>query len=544
MDFHGGELFGIEHRVFPDDRVVGEARDVGNGALGNGQRILSAARPRRLDMPAAQQARVAHEAHRNVLDAVVGSGERQKHGRRIEPGKRIVEIDGQVVLRIDFARERKFIGEGILLLGFDPLLAGRLGLAAVAFEFLALLLLLFGLDQPPREFQRFGNLLQDIDRIVLEVGDFTLDRIGQRRRGHVEPQGDGVAPDGLRIDDDAVFGNAVEADAFDARMRSSEVEHRLVLQRPFGLRKQLAAERLVGEHAQIELRLGRDILADRVVPHGEVGHLGRIVALFEEADLIGTGFVHLVVVLVLNGVNPVGDRLEVLGDEDAVVFGTGDYGGLVLEDRRVVFGHVLDRIRREEPDERLRHRVGLVAVGRIARKDHRVDRGTGRKDIAHRIEGVALVVVAHGAAEIERIGRIGFERIAQLDDDAFAAHRNQRLLLHLGRGEELLLLVLELHELVEFDVDLLVVHGGPVDREVVGRHVQNDRRQGVAGTARGGHHARATAQERRGEEQQDCGAQQAQDISFTGLHRYLLLAFSGSLGASLSLTTRQPPSST
>ena len=68
-------------------------------------------------------------------------------------------------------------------------------------------------------------------------------------------------------------------------------------------------------------------------------------------------------------------KLEVLGDEDAVVFGTGDYGGLVLEDRRVVFGHVLDRIRREEPDERLRHRVGLVAVGRIARKDHRVDRG-------------------------------------------------------------------------------------------------------------------------------------------------------------------------
>lgn len=101
------------------------------------------------DMPAAQQARVAHEAHRNVLDAVVGPGKRQQHRRRVEPGKRIVEIDGQVVLRIDFARERKLIGEGILLLGFDPLLAGRLGLAAVAFEFLALLLLLLGLDQPP-----------------------------------------------------------------------------------------------------------------------------------------------------------------------------------------------------------------------------------------------------------------------------------------------------------------------------------------------------------------------------------------------------------
>ncbi len=42
--------------------------------------------------------------------------------------------------------------------------------------------------------------------------------------------------------------------------------------------------------------------------------------------------------------------------------------GLVLEDRRVVFGDILHRIGREEPDEALRHGVGLVAVGRIARE--------------------------------------------------------------------------------------------------------------------------------------------------------------------------------
>ncbi len=43
---------------------------------------------------------------------------------------------------------------------------------------------------------------------------------------------------------------------------------------PLGLRKHLPAERLVGEHPEIELRLGSHVLADRIVPHGEIGHLG------------------------------------------------------------------------------------------------------------------------------------------------------------------------------------------------------------------------------------------------------------------------------
>ena len=207
----------------------------------------------------------------------------------------------------------------------------------------------------------------------------------------------------------------------------------------------------------------------------------------------------------------------------------------------VVFGHVLDRIRREEPDERLRHRVGLVAVGRIARKDHRVDRGSGRKDIAHRIEGVALVVVAHGAAEIERIGRIRGQRVAQLHDDAPAAQGDERLFLHRRRGEELLLLILELHELVELDVDLPVADRRPAGREVVGRHVHDDGGQRVAGTSRGGHHARTAAHKGRSEEQRHRKAQHVKHMS-RSVHRRRDCVWGFVSGARDASTKRQPSS--
>ena len=446
-----------------------------------------------------------------------------------------------MILGVDLARSGHLEGEGVLLLGFHPLLARGLGLAAFAFEFLAFALLLLGLDQTPGELQRLGDLLQLVDGVVFEIGDLALDRIGKRRRGDVEPQGDRISAHGLRIDDHPVGRNAVETEPGDLRTRRGEVEHRLVLQRPLGLRKHLAAERLVGEHAEIELRFGGHVPADRVVPHAEIGHLGRVVGPFEETHLVATRLVHLIVVLILNGIDAVGDRLEVLGDEDAVVLGTGDGRGFVLEDRGVVSGDLLDRVGREEPDEALRHGVGLVTVGRIARKDHRVDLGTRREDVAHRIERVALVVVADGAAEIERIGRIRGQRVAQLHDDAPAAQGDERLFLHRRRGEELLLLVLELHELIELDVDLPVADRRPAGREVVGRHVHDDGGQRVAGTSRGGHHARTAAHKGRSEEQRHRKAQHVKHMS-RSVHRRRDCVWGFVSGARDASTKRQPSS--
>jgi len=249
--------------------------------------------------------------------------------RRIEPCERIVEIDGQVLLGVDLARKREFEGEGILLLGFGPLLARRLGLAAFAFEAFALALLLLGLDQPPREFQILGDLLQAIDRVVLEVGDRALDRVGKRRRRDVEPQCDRIAPLGLRIHDHPVLGNAVETQRGDAGIRRAEIEHRLVLQGPLALGEELAAERLVGRAETNGIFIAQNL---KPIPY-------RIYAVEDKND---------------------NQMYEPGSDQVGFLDGT------------------------------------FVAVGRIARKDHRVDLGARREDVAHRIERVALVVVTDG----------------------------------------------------------------------------------------------------------------------------------------------------
>ena len=438
---------------------------------------------------------------RDILDRIVLQLPRQQHPRRVGLDQRIVEVDRQVVLRIQIPRRRHVEDEGILLLRLHELLASRLGLLPVTLDLLPLALLLLGLDQPPRELQLHRIGLQAVQRIVLQVDELPLDRIRKLGRRNVEPQRDGILAHGLRIDDHPILRNAVESQRPDHRMRRRKVEHRLVLLRPLALRQHLTLEGLVGEHPEVELRLGRNVLPDRVVPHRKVGHLGRIPHPVDEAHLVAPRIVHLVVVLVLHGVDPVGDRLEVLRNEDTIVLRTADHRRLVVEERRVVLRHILHRIGRVEPDERLRNRIGPITVGRIARHDHRVDLRARRKDVAHRIERIALVVVADRTAEIQRIGRIRTQRVPHLDHNAAAPHRDRRLLLHLRRGEELLLLVLDLHELVELDVDLPVVLRRDVRREVVRKHRHDHRRQRVPRTPRRRHHARTAAQKGRGKEQ-------------------------------------------
>lgn len=502
----------------------------------DGERIFRGGNPLGADVPAAQLRRVAHDAQRHLLVGAVGVVAREHQRGRVEPRQRVVEVDDEVLLGVDFARGDELPGEGVLLGRRGPLLARLLGLALLAFELFALALLGLGLDEAPCELQILGHLLQLADGVVLEVGDGAADGVGKRLGGHVEPQRHRIAPHGLGVDDDPLVGDAVEVDAHDARVGRGEVEHRLVLERTGRLGEHLAAEGHVGEHAEVELRLGRHVAAQRVVPDGEVGQLERVLQLLDEAHLVDSGFVHLVVVRILDGVEPVGDGLEVLGDEDAVGLGPGDDRGLAVEDGRVVLGGLVQRVGRVEPDEALRHGVGLVAVGRVARENHRVDFVARREDVAHRVERVVLVVVLDGAAEVERIGGVGLQRVAQLDDQPASAQRQRRLLLHLRRGEELLLLVLDLDELVEADVDFHPLgDGGYVARVVVGRHGEDDRRERILGAARGGHPRGAAAQQRRAEEQQDAQPKGAQGMSGHGVHRCLVLRvvpFSGSASGS------------
>ena len=153
-------------------------------------------------------------------------------------------------------------------------------------------------------------------------------------------------------------------------MARIEIEERLVLHRTFRFTQVLPTESLVGKHSEVKLRVGRHVAADRVVPDAEVGQLGGVIRSREKAYLIDRRFVNLVVVLIFEGIDPVGNRLEVLGDENTVGFRTGDHRRLVFEHRRVVFGNILHRIGRKEINEALGYAVGRVAVGRISRNDH------------------------------------------------------------------------------------------------------------------------------------------------------------------------------
>ena len=398
-------------------------------------------------------------------------------------------------------------------------LARGFGPAAFALLLLALLGLLLGFDLAPGELQGLGDGLQRVEAVVSEVGDGAADRVRQLLGRKVEPQGEGVAAPGLGLDDHPFGRNAVEAQFLDARVRRIEVEHGPVAARTLALREHLAAERHVGEHAQVELRLGRGVAPHGVVPDCEVGQLGRVAGFVEEAHAVHGGVVELVAVRVLEGVDAVGYGLQVLGDEDAVVLGARDDGRTVEVERGVVLGRDGRGVGGEEPQEAPRHRVGLVGVGRIARADHRVDLAARGEDVAHGVERVALVVVADGRTEVERVGGIGGQRVAQLHHDAAAAHRKLRFPAHGRGGEELFLLVLELHELVELDVDLRAV--GHVRGEVVGRHGHDHRGQRILGASGGAHHAGAPDQEGREEEQRDGAAEQSGEVVFThGMRRY------------------------
>ena len=241
-------------------------------------------------------------------------------------------------------------------------------------------------------------------------------------------------------------------------------------------------------------------MAQRVEPDVEARHGARVVGRVEEAYLVYRGLILHVAVGILEGVDAVGHRLEVLGDEDAVLLGTGDDVGLMLEHRRVPLHGLLDRVGDEEPDEALAHRVGLVGVGRVARHIHRVDLGACREDVAHGVQRAALVGVLDGRAEVDGVGGVGLQRILDRYDNATTTTCHRRLLFHHRRGVELLLLILDLHILVELDIYLRRVQRVDHRGEVIGLHGDNHRRQGILRASRGCHRGGTLGEECRHEQ--------------------------------------------
>ena len=178
VDLHHGELLGIERGIIAADGVVRETGHVGDGTLRDVELVFGGLFPGCLQIPAAQVGRVPPETGCDALRRPVCLLQNQRDGGGVEPHERIVEIDGDMLFGVDLARG-DLVGEGVLLLGGDILLARRFGLFTGPLLLLALLLLLLGFDEAPRELQLFGHLLQLIDRVVLEVGDPAADGVGQ-----------------------------------------------------------------------------------------------------------------------------------------------------------------------------------------------------------------------------------------------------------------------------------------------------------------------------------------------------------------------------
>ena len=322
---------------------------------------------------------------------------------------------------------------------------------------------------------------------MLEVGDCTLDGIGELLGRHIEPQSYGILAYALWVVDNALRGYRVELQFYNFGVLGAEIEHRLVACGALLSTQRLAHKAAIHKHTEVGLRLGRGVVAQRVEPDGETGHTAGVAYRVEEANLVYRGLILHIAVGVLEGVDTVIDRLEVLRDEDAVLLGTRDNRRLILKHRRVPLLRLLDRVGREEEDKRLAYRVGLIRIGSVARHIHRVNLLARREYIAHRVQGVALVVVENRRAEVDGIGGVRLQGILDSHNDATATPDDRGFLLHRRRGKELLLLVLNLHILVKFDVNLRWAQRIYLGGEVIGVHQDDYGRYGIFRATRGCH---------------------------------------------------------
>ena len=117
------------------------------------------------------------------------------------------------------------------------------------------------------------------------------------------------------------------------------------------LLQRLTREALVDKEAEVELWVSRRVTTYGVVPDVEGLHLGRVIGAVQEAYLILARLVELVVVVVVEGIDAVVDRSQVLCDEDTILLRTGNLMRLEVEHRRVVVDNLGQRVSLEEVDE-------------------------------------------------------------------------------------------------------------------------------------------------------------------------------------------------
>ena len=345
--------------------------------------------------------------------------------------------------------------------GFGGVLLARLlGCFACLLLLFALFLLLAGLDVAPQQFHCVGAGLQHVERVVAHIGNDTLQGILDTLGWHFKPQSNGVLALGHILPHNTIRGDIVEGEALNFGIGCTKAQDNLILQGTLRSGHILTLEVLVHKQTQIDLRVGRRVMTQRINPIGKARKILRIDILVEEAHLIDTRLIGSVLVLILHSIDLVVDRFEVLRHKDSVILGAGNGVGLVFEQDGVVFGDsVAQRVVEEQ--QCLACAIATLTVGNVARHNHRVDALARREYIAQAIEDVTLVVVPDGATEVERIGLVLLQRVV---GDAHlhttSTDGECRFLGHCGRHKEFGAHLLDLDILVKLDKDFLLFEVG------------------------------------------------------------------------------------
>lgn len=194
---------------------------------------------------------------------------------------------------------------------------------------------------------------------------------------------------------------------------------------------------------------------DRVdaVVIGEDCVLGGVLAgrghddLVQEGDVLGARHA-VVTVHVAQGKHVVTAGLEVADRELAAVVGAAHALQRNMGERGVVQIAV-------QADDDMLHGLQVVGPQHDARDRQRVDHVACREGKRVAVHLVALVVVLDGIGEVDDIGCVLLQRLAELDGDLLAHRADHGHGLGRWRHDDLLLLVLEVDDFVKGDLHLL-----------------------------------------------------------------------------------------
>ena len=450
-----------------DGAVVVEAVDIPELSVGDLQGVLVSLQELfdRHDGIAAQVGAVLHDPVPFILLLLARIDRTEFQFLEAVLDQRILKFDGKAVLLNRFRRNGSGIGRNGILVGeFLSRPLGGLGTGLLV-------------EGQPHHLVRRDQVAEGIRLVVVDLEE---KGVGHLLPLVVDPDFQTVLLD-VELGDQLLGGQSPDLHPVDLGIRRHKGDVRRPVADPFLLDNELLG-RFLPEHVQLDVRLaghaGRRILHVELeefiqgVRHDPRGPVKRI----QERNLLIVGIIHIVAVLIPDGIDPVEGVLDVPDAEKAPFIRLGGGNRPLEEDGGV-------RMVLVEEDGHPLGRFQVRAVLHKPRHAHRIDPLPGREDQGITREHVALVVVPDRAGQVERIGGVAVQVGLELHDDGTAAQAGLRLFL-LGRGQVDVLPLLDRHIFIEGEFEPGLVCGH-VDRPLRRLHLQDvqDRRDGVLRSA-------------------------------------------------------------